>query len=86
MKLTNTQILTNSKCKILEFKVKNHQNLKQHKPSSILEGIIDVDGLQEGDFTQTLIISTLNNWSDQHLKAMLNFSLNCSCLANQIKN
>jgi hypothetical protein len=81
MKLTDTQILTNPKCRILEFKGEKQQNLK-HKPSSILEGIIDVDDIQEGDFTQTLIISTLSNWSNQHLKAMLNDSINCSCLAN----
>ena len=85
MKSKHTQISKNSECRILELMVKNHQNLK-HKPSSILEGLIDADDFHEVDKTQTLIISTLNNWSNQHLKALVNYSINCSGLSNQLKN
>ena len=86
MKPTHTKNPLNLSNWKLDFNIKTDRNLRHQNPSSIMENESMVDGSQDGDFTQTLIISTLNNWSKQHLNALQNFNVFYNGQMNQFKN
>jgi hypothetical protein len=86
MKPTHTKNPSNLSNWKLDFNIITDRNLRHQNPSSIMENESMVDGSQDGDFAQTLIISTLNNWSKQHLNALQNFNVFYNCQMNQFKN
>ena len=86
MKPTHTQNPSNLSYWKLDFNIKTDRDLRHQNPSSITENESMVDGSQDGDFTQTLIISTLNNWSKQHLNALQNLYGYYNCQMNPFKN